>query len=61
MSRVCCVALPCGAIRLSAVCDCGISYSVTISEYKCAKNKAKEFCTVLLHSFESNQLGKPSF
>ena len=28
----CCVALPCGAIGLSAVCDCGISlsYSLTI-------------------------------
>ena len=25
MSRDCCVALPCGAVGLSAVCDCGIS------------------------------------
>ena len=25
LSRECCVALPCGAIGLSAVCDCGIS------------------------------------
>ena len=32
MSRDCCVALPRGAMGLSAVCDCGISrsYSVTI-------------------------------
>ena len=27
MSRDCCVALPCGAMGLSAVCDCGISWS----------------------------------
>ena len=25
VSRDCCAALPCGAICLSAVCDCGIS------------------------------------
>ena len=32
VSRVCCVALPCGAMGLSAVCDCCISrsYSLTI-------------------------------
>ena len=32
MSRDCCVALPRGAMGLSAVCDCGISlsYSLTI-------------------------------
>ena len=32
MSRDCCVALPRGAMELSAVCDCGLSlsYSLTI-------------------------------
>ena len=57
----CCEALSRGAMGLSAVCDCGISclYSLTISEYINTKNK--EFCTVLAYSFESNQLGKPSF
>ena len=53
--------LPCGAMRLSAVCDCGdsLSYAVTIPVYMYAKNM--EFCTILVYSFESNQLGKPSF
>ena len=32
MSRDCCVALPCDAMGLAAVCECGISlsYSFTI-------------------------------
>ena len=30
VSRGCCVALPCGAIGLSAVCDCGISWSYSL-------------------------------
>ena len=32
LSRDCCVALPCGTMGLSAVCECGISlqYSLTI-------------------------------
>ena len=30
MSRNCCVALPCGAMGLSAVCDCGISWSYSL-------------------------------
>ena len=36
VSRDCCVALPRGSMGLSAVCDCGISlsYSLTIY-YKC--------------------------
>ena len=35
-------------------------YSLTLSEYMHAKNK--EFCKKrLVYSFESNQLGKPSF
>ena len=28
VSRDCCVALPCGAMGLSAVCDCGISDTI---------------------------------
>ena len=61
VSLDCCVALPCGVMGLSAVCDCGISrlYALTISEYMHTKNK--QFCTFLVYSFESNQLGKPSF
>ena len=61
VSRDCCVVLPRGAICLSAVCDCGIflSYSFSVSEYMHAMNT--EFCSVLVYSFESNQLGKPSF
>ena len=37
MSRDCCVALPCGAMVLSAVCECGISwsYSLTIRQSFC--------------------------
>ena len=34
MSRDCCVALPRGAMGLSAVCDCGISRS-NVSHWKC--------------------------
>ena len=39
--RDCCVALPRGAMGFSAVCDCGISgsYSLTIFEGKGAKLK----------------------
>ena len=35
VSHCCCVALPCGAMGLSAVCDCGIScpYPLTIFEH----------------------------
>ena len=54
------MALPRGVMGLSAVCDCGISQIIlTISEYMHAKNK--ELCSFLVYSFESNQLGKPSF
>ena len=31
MPRDCCVALPRGAMGLSAVCDCGISYSYSLA------------------------------
>ena len=43
-----CVALPRGVMGLSAVCDCGISrsYSLTFSEYMHDKNK--EFCSFLV-------------
>ena len=33
-SRECCVALPHDATGLSAVCDCGISYSYSLSFFK---------------------------
>ena len=31
VSRDCCVALPRGAMRLPAVCDCGISWSYSLT------------------------------
>ena len=48
MSRDCCVDLPCGAMGLSAVCDCGISlsYSLTIFNiYYCIAEKSSAFST----------------
>ena len=35
MSRDCCVALPRGVMGLSAVCDCGISWSYSLFIYYC--------------------------
>ena len=47
MSRDCCVALPHDATGLSAVCDCGISlsYSLTIFTLKDCIKCGPEVCT----------------
>ena len=39
MSPDCCVALPRGAMGLSAVCDCGISWSYSLTIFVSSANK----------------------
>ena len=52
MSRNCCVALPHGALGLSAVCDCGISCSYSLTIFGGQRNRGKRFtflvnCTLM--------------
>ena len=59
MSHDSCVTIPRGAMGLSAVWLWYFMIIFTFSEYMYAMNK--DFCTLLVYSFESYQLGKSSF
>ena len=47
VSGDCCVALPRGAIFLSAVCYCGISRSYSLTIYNCSKTWQRVSVTIL--------------
>ena len=42
MSRDCCVALPRGTMGLSAVCDCGISWSYSLTIFDLGSDLGKK-------------------